>query len=60
MHLVLYRGLETVALRMKQHCDNASKVVDYLKNHKAIKRVIYATEHDKDISSRAKKYLKNG
>ena len=54
------QGLETVALRMKQHCDNAAKVVDYLKNHKAIKRVIYATEHDEDISSRAKKYLKNG
>ena len=26
------QGLETVALRMKQHCDNAAKVVDYLKN----------------------------
>ena len=35
---------------MKQHCDNAAKVVDYLKNHKAIKRVIYATEHDEEIS----------
>jgi O-acetylhomoserine (thiol)-lyase len=28
------QGLETVALRMKQHCENASKVVDYLKNIK--------------------------
>ena len=54
------QGLETVALRMKQHCDNAAKVVEYLKNHKAVKRVIYATEHNEEISSRAKKYLKNG
>ena len=30
------QGLETVALRMKQHCENASKVVNYLKNHKAV------------------------
>ena len=54
------QGLETVALRMKQHCDNAAKVVDYLKNHNAVERVIYATEHSEEISSRAEKYLKNG
>jgi O-acetylhomoserine (thiol)-lyase len=54
------QGLETVALRMKQHCENAAKVVDYLKKHKAISKVIYATEHSEEISSRAKKYLKNG
>ena len=54
------QGLETVALRMKQHCENASKVVDYLKKHKAISKVIYATEHNEEISSRARKYLKNG
>ena len=54
------QGLETVALRMKQHCDNAAKVVEYLKNHKAVERVIYATEHNEEISNRAKKYLKNG
>ena len=40
------QGLETVALRMKQHCENASKVVDYLKKHKAVAKVIYATEHN--------------
>ena len=54
------QGLETVALRMKQHCENASKVVDYLKKHKAVEKVIYATEHSEEISKRADKYLKNG
>ena len=39
---------------------NASKVVDYLKKHKAIEKVIYATEHSSEISKRAEKYLKNG
>ena len=33
------QGLETVALRMKQHCENAAKVVDYLKKHKAINNI---------------------
>ena len=36
MLLDVIQGLETVALRMKQHCENASKVVDYLKNHKKL------------------------
>ena len=54
------QGLETVALRMKQHCENASKVVNYLKKHQAVDKVIYATEHNDEISKRAKKYLKNG
>ena len=54
------QGLETVALRMKQHCTNAQKVVDYLKKHKEITKVIYPTEHKDEIASRAKKYLNNG
>jgi len=45
---------------MKQHCQNASKVVDFLKKHKAVKKVIYSTEHNDEINSRAKKYLKGG
>ena len=54
------QGLETVALRMKQHCSNAQKVVDYLTKHKEIAKVIYPTEHKGEISNRAKKYLKGG
>ena len=30
----IIQGLETVPLRMKQHCENAQKVVEYLKKHK--------------------------
>jgi len=45
---------------MKQHCENASKVVEYLKKHKAVEKVIYATEHSAEISKRAEKYLNNG
>ena len=56
----IIQGLETVALRMRQHCENASKVVDYLKKHKAVEKVIYSTEHNEEITSRAKKYLNGG
>ncbi|MDC1078942.1 PLP-dependent transferase [Candidatus Pelagibacter sp.] len=54
------QGLETVALRMKQHCSNAEKVVEFLKNHEEVTKVIYPTEHDKNIADRAEKYLKGG
>ena len=54
----IIQGLETVALRMKQHCENAEKVVNFLKKHKEVTKVIYSTEHDENIADRAKKYLK--
>ena len=56
----IIQGLETVALRMKQHCVNAEYVVNFLKNHKEVTKVIYSTEHDKPIAERAKKYLNGG
>ena len=37
----IIQGLETVPLRMKQHCSNAEKAVDFLKKHKNVERVIY-------------------
>tara|TARA_B100001142_G_scaffold12142_1_gene11499 strand:+ start:154 stop:1482 length:1329 start_codon:yes stop_codon:yes gene_type:complete len=54
------QGLETVVLRMKQHCHNAQKVVEYLTKHKAITKVIYPTEHKDEIAKRAEKYLDGG
>ena len=56
----IIQGLETVALRMKQHCENANKVVDFLSNHKEIKKGIYSTKHEKKIADRAKQYLNGG
>ena len=56
----IIQGLETVALRMKQHCSNAEKTVDHLSNHKKVARVIYPTKYEGDIGKRAKKYLNGG
>ena len=56
----IIQGLETVALRMKQHCENASKVVDFLSKHNEVSKVIYSTKHEKKIADRAKQYLHGG
>jgi len=56
----IIQGLETVAVRMKQHCSNAEKAVNFLSKHKNVERVIYPTLHKGEIGSRAKKYFNGG
>ena len=38
---ILLKGLETLELRMKQHCYNASKVANYLSQHPKVEKTIY-------------------
>ena len=45
----IIQGLETVALRMKQHCANAECVVVFLKKHNEVTNVIYSTEDRKSV-----------
>jgi cystathionine gamma-lyase len=35
------RGLKTLHLRMKAHCENAQALAEYLQTHPAIEKVIY-------------------
>jgi cystathionine gamma-synthase len=35
------RGIKTLALRMKQHCRNATKVAQFLADHPAVAEVIF-------------------
>jgi cystathionine gamma-lyase len=35
------RGLKTLALRMRAHCDNAQQIAHWLEQHPAVERVIY-------------------
>jgi O-acetylhomoserine (thiol)-lyase len=54
----LLQGLETLALRMERHCQNAMAVARYLQAHEKVQQVSYpglAGEH-----STARKYLCNG
>ncbi len=55
------QGLETLSLRIREHSRNAQAVVDYLKKHKAVTKVIYPTMHtDKEQLRRTEFYLKGG
>jgi O-acetylhomoserine (thiol)-lyase len=56
----IIQGLETVTLRMKQHCSNAEKVKEYLSKHGKVQKVIYSTLHQGEVGQRAKKYFKGG
>ncbi|MBD0331082.1 MAG: aminotransferase class V-fold PLP-dependent enzyme [Chitinophagaceae bacterium] len=38
---LVIRGIETLSLRVKQHCDNAQKVAEYLTTHPAVDQVFY-------------------
>jgi cystathionine beta-lyase/cystathionine gamma-synthase len=38
---LVLRGLKTLAVRMRQHCENARRVAAYLDAHDAVERVLY-------------------
>jgi O-acetylhomoserine (thiol)-lyase len=53
------QGLETLPLRMREHCRNAGEVALHLQRHPAVSRVIYAGLHeDPEQRRRATTYLK--
>ncbi|MET0651752.1 MAG: PLP-dependent transferase [Hyphomicrobiaceae bacterium] len=55
------QGLETLALRMREHCRNASEVALYLQRHPAVTRVIFAGMHENpEQRRRSGAYLKGG
>ena len=54
------QGLETLALRMREHCSNAEKVAQYLTNHDSVEKVIYPSVMEGYAKERADKYLTRG
>ena len=53
------QGLETLPLRIREHCRNAGEVALHLQHHPAVTRVIYAGLHDNpEQRRRATTYLK--
>jgi O-acetylhomoserine (thiol)-lyase len=54
------QGLETLALRMRQHCSNAAAVAQYLSKHPKITKVIFAGSMHGEAKRRADAYLKGG
>jgi O-acetylhomoserine (thiol)-lyase len=54
------QGLETVALRMRQHCSNATAVVQYLVKQPKVTKVIFPGQMTGEMKRRADTYLKGG
>lgn len=54
------QGLETLHLRMPQHCSNALKVAKHLKEHKNVEWVNYPGLSDSPYKTLVKQYLPQG
>ena len=55
------QGLETLPLRMREHCGNAAEVARYLKGRSEVVRVIYPGLHEDPVQKRrADTYLQGG
>ena len=55
---LLNLGLETMAIRMRQYCENAMKVAKYFASSDKIEKVIYPGLEGDEYHDLAKKYLK--
>lgn len=53
-------GLETLHLRVPRHCENATKVAEFLNAHEKVAWVNYAGLKDNKYHELAKKYMPNG
>ncbi len=54
------QGLETLALRMPKHCDNAQKVADWLATRDGVSRVIHPSRLEDEQKARAEAVLTGG
>jgi O-acetylhomoserine (thiol)-lyase len=53
---LILQGIETLALRMERHCDNAMAVAKYLKKHQSVAWLSFAGMSDSPYYELAKKY----
>lgn len=57
---LLIRGIKTLGVRMDRHVENAVKIAEYLKAHKAVKKLYYPGFSDAQGYEINKKQAKNG
>jgi O-acetylhomoserine (thiol)-lyase len=57
---ILNLGLESLAVRMKRHCENAQKVAEYLEKNPEVAWVEYPGLPSNKYYERAKKYMPDG
>ncbi|MBT4751078.1 MAG: bifunctional O-acetylhomoserine aminocarboxypropyltransferase/cysteine synthase [Rhodospirillaceae bacterium] len=54
------QGLETLPLRMRQHCSNAEAVANFVNGHDKVDKVIFPGFQDGEMRRRADTYLSGG
>lgn len=54
------QGIETLPLRMRQHCENAVKVAEFLSKHDKVTSVIHPSVQKGEVRRRADTYLTGG
>jgi O-acetylhomoserine (thiol)-lyase len=54
------QGLETLPLRMREHCRNTQAVAEFLNGHPSVTKVIHPSTMDGEDKRRAQAYLKGG
>jgi len=57
---VLLKGLETLDLRVSQHCRNAAAVADFLAQHPAVARLLYPGRSDHPQYALAQQQMQGG
>ncbi|MCR5786010.1 MAG: PLP-dependent transferase, partial [Eubacterium sp.] len=57
---ILNLGLESLAVRIQRHCENAQKVAEFLKASPKVEYVTYPGLEGDKYYERAKKYMPNG
>jgi O-acetylhomoserine (thiol)-lyase len=57
---LILQGIETLALRIREHCRNALEVARYLHGHPHVTRVIHPAYLQGNAADRAAKYLPRG
>ena len=55
---LILQGIETLALRMERHCENAQKVAEYLKGHDKVEWVKFAGLKDDPYHALAQRYMR--
>lgn len=56
----LIQGVETLPLRVRAHCENATKVADFLSKHPKVAKVIHPSLQTGEARRRADAYLTGG
>jgi len=57
---IMLKGLETLELRVRQHCANAAAVADFLAGHPAVTRLLYPGRADFPQAGLAKRQMAAG